>query len=72
MNYIKSIVPNFDENGIEEASYITADIDEKYAESAGASILTKSAKASSELKKILNDRSVSDMFSGKLMKRFLT
>ena len=71
VNYIQSIVPNFDENDIEEASYITADVDERYAESAGASILTKSAKASSELQKILHDRSVSDMFPGKLMKRFL-
>ena len=68
VNYIQSIVPNFDENDIEEASYITADVDERYAESAGASILTKSAKASSELQKILHDRSVSDIFPGKLIK----
>ena len=69
-NYIQSIDPNFDEDDIEQARYITADVDERYAESAGASILTKSAKASSELQKILHDRSTSDMFPGKFMIRF--
>ena len=68
-NYIQSIDPNFDEDDIEQARYITADVDERYAESAGASILTKSAKASSELQKILHNRSTSDMFPGKFMIR---
>ena len=70
VSYILSIDPNFDKNDIEIARYVKAYVDETYADSAGASILTKSAKASSELQKILHDRSVSDMFPGKFTKRF--
>ena len=65
VKYIQSIDPNFNKNDIEEASYITADVDGRYAESVGASILTKSPKVASELQKILHDRNVSDMFPGK-------
>ena len=70
VNYIQSIDPNFDENDIEIARYVKAYVDDTYADSAGASILTKTAKASSEIQKILHDRSVSDMFPGEFTKRF--
>jgi len=67
-NYIKSIDPNFQVNGIAEALYVTSyylPTKNKYDTcSAGALIHTNTPGAAFEIKRILQDRKVSEMFPG--------
>ena len=61
VKYIHSIDPNFQVNDIEQALYVSSDIE---VESASAIIKTRSKETSDEIKKLLDHRNVSDMFSG--------
>ena len=58
VSYIHSIDPNFQDNEILKALYVTTD------GRAGGFIYTSTPEASSELKRILYDRNISDMFPG--------
>ena len=65
VNYIHSIDPNFKQNEIEgEALYVTYDKWGDRRDCAGGFIYTKTPEASSELKRILDGRNISDMFPG--------
>ena len=67
VNYIKSIDPNFQVNGIAEALYVTSYYSPKNKYdtcSAGALIHTNTPEAAFEIKRILQDRKVSEMFPG--------
>ena len=68
VNYIKSIDPNFQVNGIAEALYVTSYYlpKNKYDRcTAGALIHTNTPEAAFEIKRILHDKNVGDMFPGK-------
>ena len=66
VNYIKSIDPNFQVNGIAEALYVTSYLPNNEYDtcSAGALIHTNTPEAAFEIKRILQDRNVSEMFPG--------
>ena len=58
VSYIHSIDPNFKENDIYQALYVTN------ADSSAALIFTNTPESSFEIKRILHDREAGEMFPG--------
>ena len=65
VKYIHSIDPDFDETGIDEAFYATNNLK---PQSSGAFINTNRPETAFEIKRILDDKNVADMFPGLFLK----
>ena len=67
VKYIQSIDPNFQASGIDKAYYFTSDEPRapEDPESAGAYVHANTPDAAFEIKRILHDKNVGDMFPGK-------
>ena len=65
VKYIHSIDPDFDHTGIDEAFYATNNLK---PQSSGAFINTNRPETAFEIKRILDDKNVADMFPGLFLK----